>query len=173
MTFNENWFETFPSENDPTGIHDYHLTIPSIRFGVPMKEGKYKGKIFYNLGQAKDMYYTFRLYKEFEIQGIKIISEEDIDKLKIAIEDEQNKINNLLAVWDEIPEQKAITDKIKISFVPDKDTFYNLFTINLTEAFPLFPYEEAANKPFVAKINLLAKSFSIHSPYGYRNLMTS
>ena len=173
MTFNENWFETFPSENDPTGIHDYHLTIPSIRFGVPMKEGKYKGKIFYNLGQAKDMYYTFRLYKEFEIQGIKIIKEEVIDKLKVAIEDEQNKIKNLLAVWNEIPEQKAITDKIKISSVPDKDTFYNLFTINLTDAFPLFPYEEAENEPFVAKINLLVKSYSIHSPYGYRNLMTS
>ena len=150
MKFNEEWFETFPSEKDETGIHDYHLTIPSIRFGVPIsEEGKYKGKIFYNLGQAKDMYFTFRLYNEFEIQGIRIITEEDIDKLREAIGDEENKIKNLLDVWDKIPEQKDITDKIKVSFAPHTDPFYNSYTFNLSEAYPLFPYEEAVNKPLL------------------------
>ena len=174
MKFNEGWFETFPSEKDETGIHDYHLTIPSIRFGVPIsEEGKYKGKIFYNLGQAKDMYFTFRLYNEFEIQGIRIITEEDIDKLREAIGDEENKIKNLLDVWDKIPEQKDITDKIKVSFAPHTDPFYNSYTFNLSEAYPLFPYEEAANKPFVTKLNILVKSYSIHAPYGYRNILTS
>ena len=174
MKFNEEWFETFPSEKDETGIHDYHLTIPSIRFGVPIsEEGKYKGKIFYNLGQAKDMYFTFRLYNEFEIQGIKIIAEEDIDKLREAIGDEENKIKNLLDVWDKIPEQKDITDKINVSFAPHTDPFYNSYTFNLSEAYPLFPYEEAANKPFVTKLNILVKSYSIHAPYGYRNILTS
>ena len=173
MTFNENWFETFPSEKDVTKIHDYHLTIPSIRFGVPISdEGENKGKIFYNLGQAKDMYFTFRLYNEFEIQGIKIISDEDIDELKNAIQDEQNKINNLLKLWDKIPEQDS-TKKIKITSVPHSDQFYNFFTFNLSEAYPLFPYEEAANKPFVTKLNILVKSYSVHAPFGYRNILTS
>ena len=173
MKFHEEWFETFPSENDVTGIHDYHLTIPSIRFGVPISEGEHKGKIFYNLGQAKDMVYTFKLYHEFEIKGIKIINDDIIAQMKIAIQEEETKNTKLLELWESIPEQKTITDKIKITFKRDSNNFYNLFTINLTEAFPLFPYEEAPNKPFITKLNLLIKSYSVHSPYGYKNLMTN
>ena len=69
MTLHEEWFDTLPSLNDPTGIHDYHLTIPSIRFGVPISEGENAGKIFYNLGQANEMIYSFLMYKEFQIKG--------------------------------------------------------------------------------------------------------
>ena len=65
------------------------------------------------------------------------------------------------------------TKKIKITSVPHSDQFYNFFTFNLSEAYPLFPYEEAANKPFVTKLNILVKSYSIHAPYGYRNILTS
>ena len=173
LNLNESYFYTLPSVNDSTKIHDYHLTIPSIRFGVPISEGENKGKIFYNLGQAKDLVYTFRLYHEFEIQGIKKINEEDIDKIKEAITNNEDKNNKLLELWDQLPSNADITNKINISKVPDSNTFYNLYTINLTEAFPLFPYEEAPNKPFVTKINLYLKSYSIHSPFGYKNLMTN
>ena len=173
MTLNEEWFETLPSLNDPTGIHDYHLTIPSIRFGVPISEGEYKGKIFYNLGQAKNLVYTYRLYKEFEIKGIKLVNDDIISELGEASGKKIEKYEELLKIWNKIPENKEITDKIIITNVTDKDTFYNLHTINLTEAFPLFPYEEAANKPYVSKISLLVQSYSIHSPYGHKNLMTS
>ena len=58
MILNEEYFETLPGVKDPTDInkvHDYHLTIPSIKFGVPLSTGPYKGKVFYNLGQAKDL----------------------------------------------------------------------------------------------------------------------
>ena len=175
MTLNETWFKTLPSPNDPTGIHDYHLTIPSIRFGVPISEGENKGKIFYNLGQAKNMVFTFRLYNEFTIKGIKIVDEETVNKFGDAAGDKENKFSKLLSLWDEIPstQDKVNVDKIKIKYVPDKDTFYNLFTVDLTEAFPLFPYEEAANKPFVSRLFIIMQSYSPYSPYGYKNLMTS
>jgi len=173
MTLNEDWFETLPSLNDPTGIHDYHLTIPSIRFGVPISEGEYKGKIFYNLGQGKNMVYTFRLYKEFEIKGIKLVNDDIISELGEASGKKIEKYEELLRIWNNIPENRERTDKIIITNVTDRDTFYNLFTINLTEAFPLFPYEEAPNKPYVSKISLLVQSYSIHSPFGHKNLMTS
>ena len=174
LTLDEEMFESLPpNKNDPTGIHDYHLTIPSIRFGVPISEGENKGKIFYNLGQAKDMVYTFRLYNEFEIKGIKLVNEDIITKLGIAAEDKEEKFSKLLQVWTQIPDSENIINKITISSVPDADKFYNLFTVNLTEAFPLFPYEEAANKPFVSRLYLLIQSYSAHSPYGYKSLMTS
>ena len=174
MTLNEDWFDTLPSVNDPTnGFHDYHLTIPSIRFGVPISEGENKGKIFYNLGQAKNLVYTFRLYKEFEIKGVKLVDEEIINKLGEAAGNKEEKFSKLLQLWKEIPSNEDIINKIQITSVPDKDTFYNLYTINLTQAFPLFPYEEAPNKPFVSRLYLLIQSYSVHSPYGYKNLMTS
>ena len=31
-------------------ISDYHLNIPSIKYGSPLGEVEYKGKIFYNIG---------------------------------------------------------------------------------------------------------------------------
>ena len=174
MTLDESWFETLPSPNDPTGFHDYHLTIPSIRFGVPISQGENKGKIFYNLGQAKDLVFTFRLYNEFEIKGIKLVDEEIINKLGEAANDKEEKFSKLLQLWEEIPSKEDKINKIKISFVPyERDTFYNLYTVNLTEAYPLFPYEEAPNKPFVSRLYLLVQSYSAHSPFGYKNLVTS
>ena len=173
MTLNEDKFKTLPSKEDPTGIHYYHLTIPSIRFGVPISEGENKGKIFYNLGQAKNMVYTFRLYNEFEIKGVKLVDEDMINKLGIAAGDNEDKFTKLLQLWEEIPSNEDVINKIKISTVLDKDTFYNLHTVDLSEAFPLLPYEEAPNKPFVSRLYLLVQSYSPHSPYGYKNLMTS
>ena len=173
LKLNESWFETLPSVNDPTGIHDYHLTIPSIRFGVPISEGENKGKIFYNLGQAKNMVYTFRLYKEFEIKGIKLINENIKDQINDAITNSEDMNNKLLELWDKIPSNEDIIDRINISSKLDSNTFYNLHTFNLTEAFPLFPYEEAPNKPFVSKLYLFVKSYSPHSPFGNKDLMTS
>ena len=173
MTLHEEWFKTLPSLNDPTGVHDYHLTIPSIRFGVPISQGENKGKIFYNLGQAKNMVFTFRLYNEFEIRGIKIVDEGIVEQFGEAAGDKENRFTRLYDLWEDIPSDQDIVDKIKITYVPDKDTFYNLYTINLTEAYPLFPYEDKPYLPFVSRLFIIMQSYSPHSPYGYKNLMTS
>ena len=173
MTLDESYFETIPCPEDVTHIHDYHLTIPSIRFGVPISEGENKGKIFWNLGQGKNMVYTFRLYKEFEIKGIKIVNEDIINRIGEAAGDKIHKYDLLKKIWDEIPTNEDIINNIVNTTVPDKDTFYNLHTIDISKAFPLLPYEVAPNKPYGNKISLLIQSYSPHSPYGYKNLMTS
>ena len=170
MTLHEEWFDTLPSLNDPTGIHDYHLTIPSIRFGVPISEGENAGKIFYNLGQANEMVYSFLMYKEFQIKGIKLVNEDIINQLSIAVSDNKNKFDNLMSLWNNISAEKSLMDKIDI-FITPNDTFYNLITVNLTRAFPLFPYEEAANKPFASELHLLFQTYSDYVPHGRRNLL--
>ena len=172
MTLDESWFNTLPSLNDPTGIHDYHLTIPSIRFGVPISEGENKGKIFYNLGQARNMVYTYKLYNEFEIKGIKLVNEDIINQLGQASGNRIEKYSKLKEIWDNIPTDESIINKIQItSEIDNKDPFYNLHTINLKEAFPLLPYEIASNKPYQNRIYLLIQSYSDHSPFGHRDLM--
>ena len=171
MILHEEWFDSLPSLNDPTGIHDYHLTIPSIRFGVPISEGENKGKIFYNLGQAENMVYTFKLYKQFEIRDIKMIDDDIISNLSVAVKDDKNKFDNLNSLWETIPSNENFKNNISITIVPDSDTFYNLITINLTNAFPLFPYEIAPNKPYFSDLQLLFQSYSEYVPHGRRNLL--
>ena len=113
MVLNEEYFIYLPGVNDPTdehNVHDYHITIPSIKFGVP-----YNGKVYYNLGQAKDIYFTYRIYKNFQIEGIKIVTEDEINKLSLAVADEKNKYSELEKVWEEIEDQEEISKKIVIS----------------------------------------------------------
>ena len=167
MKLNEEYFETLPSPDDPTGIHDYHLTIPSIKFGVPLSSGPYAGKVFYNLGQAKDLYFTYKIHKNFQFQGIKIVNEDNIFDLTTAVADEENKFNNLLSVWNSINNSPEISKKIKITN-ETYDSFYQIVTVNLSEAYPLFPYEVKQN-PFATNISLLVKTFAEYVPHGYRN----
>ena len=171
MKLNEEYFETLPGVKDPTDVnkvHDYHITIPSIKFGVPLSTGEYKGKVFYNLGQAKDLYFTYKVHKHFEFQGIKIVTDDDINNLSEAIENEENKFANLLNVWNSIKDSE-VSKRIKVTNETiANDNFYQLVTVNLSEAFPLFPYEVKQN-PFVTNISLLVKTFADFVPYGYRN----
>ena len=170
MKLNEEYFETLPGVNDPTGIHDYHLTIPSIRFGVPISEGKYAGKIFYNLGQAKNMVFTYKIYNEFEFKDIKIVNEDKMNELSIAISNNEEKFTNLANVWDSIKISEEISKKIKVTEEEPTNNFYKLVTVDLSEAYPLFPYEVELN-PYATNISLLIQSYAMHVPFGYRNLL--
>ena len=169
MKLNEEYFESLPSVNDPTGIHDYHLTIPSIKFGVPLSAGPYAGKVFYNLGQAKNMIFTYKIYYEFTFKDIKVINDDIVNKLSEAISNNDEKFQRLQKVWNSIKISKEISKKIKVS-EEDYDDFYKLMTIDLTEAYPLFPYEVEMN-PYTTNISILVKSYALHVPFGYRNLL--
>ena len=167
MILNEEYFENLPGPNDPTGIHDYHLTIPSIKFGVPISEGDYKGKIFYNLGQAHDLSFTYRIYKDFVIKGIKVITEVDMEKLFNATQDKENAANNLKEIWEDLNNAPEIENLIKITNKP-VDDFYQEITVDLSKAYPLFPYEKEQH-PFISNISFLVKTYSDYIPYGYKN----
>ena len=165
MKVNEEYFYTLPGVIDPTDenhVHDYHITIPSIKFGVP-----YNGKIYYNLGQAKDLHFTYKIHKNFQYQGIKIINEENLEALEEAIADDKNKFTNLANVWNTLNNSPEIARKIKVT-KEEVDDFYQLITVDLSDAYPLFPYE-VQNSPFATTIGVLVKTFSEYVPYGYRN----
>ena len=168
MELNEEYFETLPGKNDPTGLHNYHITIPSIRFGVPIKEGIYAGKIFYNLGQATDLVFTFKLHKNFQLQGLKIVDNETITEMHNATQDNKNKFVLLNKIWNET-EDNELVKNITIKNETLSDGFFQLVTINLTKAFPLFPYEQEL-KPFASKISLIMRTYADYIPYGYKNL---
>ena len=163
LILNESYFESLPSVNDPTGIHDYHLTIPSIRFGVPIDKGEYKGKIFYNLGQAKELKFTYQIYKSFIFKGIKILTGDDIDKILEAGGDN----DRLRDEWENIDGSPILSKKIKVTNYT-LDDFYQEITVDLSDAFPKFPYEQEQG-PFITNISVLIKTFSGFIPFGYKN----
>ena len=167
MVLHEEYFEMLPNPNDPTGIHDYHLTIPSIRFGVPIKDGKYKGKVFYNLGQAHNLSFTYQIYKDFVVKGIKVVNEDDINELLDATQDKKNASNLLKQKWESLNNAPEIENLIEITSKP-VDDFYQEITVNLSKAYPLFPYEQEQH-PFITNISVLLQTYSDYIPYGYKN----
>ena len=168
MVLNEEYFEMLPNHNDPTDIHDYHLTIPSIRFGVPIsEEGEYKGKVFYNLGQAHDLSFTYQIYKDFIVKGIKVVTENDINYLLDATQDKEMAANKLKEKWESLNNAPEIENLIEITNKTIND-FYQEITVNLSKAYPLFPYEKE-QRPFISKISFLVKTYSDYIPYGYKN----
>ena len=167
MKLNEEYFETLPSPDDPTGIHDYHLTIPSIKFGVPLSSGPYAGKVFYTLGQASNLVFSYKIYKEFEVYGIKIANDEDINKLSVALSNTDEKMKNLKKAYDNISGQ--LSEKITFTEENLSDGFYKLVTVDLSKLFPLFPYEVEMS-PYITNISFLVCSSADHVPNGYRNL---
>ena len=167
MKLNEDCFETFPSPDDPTGIHDYHLTIPSIKFGVPLSSGKYAGKVFYTLGQATDLILSYKIYKEFKYNDIKILNDEELNKLSESIGNNMDRMRNSYILFKKFT--KSISTKVKVTEEKLSDNFYKLVTIDISKAFPIFPYEEEMN-PYVTNISFAIMSHAPHLPNGYRNL---
>ena len=99
------------------------------------------GKVFYNLGKASDLVFTYKLYKNVEFQDLKIVNDDIITQLQEATGDNREKFTKLLNIWENINESE-ISKKITIENETLSDGFFQLVTVNLSEAFPLFPYEQ-------------------------------
>ena len=174
MKLNEECFESLPSVNDPTNIHDYHLTIPSIKFGVPISKGSYAGKVFYNLGQASNITINYKLIKELMFKNedkIRIVNEKDIHDLTVAISNNDNKYDKLEEIWNSLKNKyPEVQKKIKFSYSKNIYDSYQNVTIDLSNALPLFPYESEQN-PFVTNFSILVHSYSVKIPFGYFDIL--
>ena len=174
MKLNEEYFESLPSVNDPTNIHDYHLTIPSIKFGVPLSNGPYAGKVFYNLGQASNITINYKLIKDLKFKSgnkVRIVNEKDIHDLTVAISNNDNKYDKLEEIWNSLNNKyPEVQNKIKFSFSKNAYDSYQNVTIDLSNALPLFPYESEQN-PFVTNFSILVHSYAVKIPFGYFDIL--
>jgi len=169
----QEYFDRLPGFNDPTNIHDYTLKIPPIKFGVPIKSNdNNNGKIFMTLGFSKDIKFDFLLYKYFEIKGIKMISENDITKLDLAVSDESNAMDKLNEVYDSLSGDDLLGKTITLKTREDPGNYYNNHTIYLNKQIPIFPIENK-NAPPTTSLYVLVKTYSPQVDSGYKNLLTS
>ena len=71
------------------------------------------------------------------MKKLKIVNGDIINRIGEAAGDKIHKYDLLKKIWDEIPSNEDIINNIVNTTVPDKDTFYNLHTIDISKAFPL------------------------------------
>ena len=161
----EKYFDQLPGYNDPTGsFHDYKLQIPDIKFGVPYSNGIYQGKIFYTLGRGTNLELQYKIMKNFKVDGIKLISEEDVVKLgNVVTKSKQSeKDDEALKIWENAASPKNGVFPYTISNYDDQ---YNYLTIDLSKVVTELPYENIG-LPDTTKINVLTKLSANQLEYG-------
>ena len=165
------YFDILPGfDNDPylkvnqdkvTLRHDYQLKIPSIKFGIPYpsdyKIPEYRNKVFYTIGRAHDLKISYNHLKEFNLDDIKIVSDDEVEKLQKASTNEQNYNEELLDIWNNGIANKSslLNGDITIEQLEPSGENRRVW-IFLNKVFPEFPYEKYG-EPDVNKINLLIK----------------
>ena len=156
VNLKEEYFDMLPGFNDNIVKHDYKLKIPNIKFGVPYgNDSKFKGKVFYTLGRAKNINLNYKLFKDFTPVEVKIIPEENINLLSESTNNIEN-INTKLAEFYET-KTNSLPNKINIEINSiEGDSNFNLISYDLSQNYPLLPYE-IYGSPDVTSIYLITK----------------
>ena len=173
------YFDVLPgSPNDPVtkvkdGVmmkHDYSLKVPSIKFGIPYpsnyKIPEYRNKVFYTIGRASNLSISYNFPDEFNLDDIKIVSEEEVEKIREASLDTTNFNEKLLDIWNNGIANKSsyLTGEIGANVLKPSDGLKRIW-IYLNKSFPEFPYE-IYGEPDRTKINILVKISAPQVSYG-------
>ena len=160
------------SSSDTTMIHDYTLKIPSIKFGIPYSSDypipEYRNKVFYTIGRASDIKISYNIHEEFSLDDIKIISPEEVEKLRLASTNQENYNEELLNIWTNGIANKSsyLTGEIKANVLEPVNEYKRIW-IYLNRTFPELPYE-VYGEPDHTKIYILVKVSAPQVTYGSR-----
>ena len=173
------YFDVLPGmSNDPatkvkydiTFKHDYELKVPSIKFGIPYpsdyKNPDLRNKVFYTIGRAHNLTISYNIEDEFTLDDIKIVSDEEVEKIRDATSDTINVNEKLLKIWNNGISNKTSykTGGITTKILEPVNGFQRIY-IFLNKAFPEFPYE-IYGEPDHTKINILIKVNAPQVEYG-------
>ena len=78
---NQSWFARLPGYNDPTGLHDYALSIPDIVLSFPYPSSANKAwanKAFYVNGRSHNLQWAHQLSTAWTAVGAKVIDQNDL-----------------------------------------------------------------------------------------------
>eukprot|EP01022_Parablepharisma_sp_SALTPOND_P014384 TRINITY_DN1949_c0_g1_i5.p1 TRINITY_DN1949_c0_g1~~TRINITY_DN1949_c0_g1_i5.p1 ORF type:complete len:1905 (-),score=154.15 TRINITY_DN1949_c0_g1_i5:5307-11021(-) len=161
VELNETCFDRLPGYNDPTkkGYHDYKLKIPSIKFGIPYASGPYKGKAFYTSGYSTNLKISATVPAYWNFSEARIITEEQIGQLRQASGDTDTYVEFLKTFWEELDSPNPIS----VEETPSGNN--KVITLNLSEAFPVFPLPNGS-EPDITSFSLLMKGTATQVPYG-------
>jgi len=87
----KSYFDQFPGVGDVTGVHNYDVEIPPLKFGVPYSsKSKWAGKVFYTSGYSTDVDIRFHVLKPYTAEDAIIVDEEDIELYRECLAPEAN-----------------------------------------------------------------------------------
>ena len=178
------YFDILPgSANDPaTKVnyeinmkHDYQLKVPPIKFGIRYPSNhaipEYRNKVFYTIGRATNISISYNIHEEFTLDDIKIVSEEEVEKIRKATGNSANVNEQLLDIWNNGIANKSsyLTGEIKADPLEPANNYKRIW-IYLNESFPELPYE-IYGEPDCTKIYILVKVSAPQVTYGTRQVL--
>ena len=162
------YFDKFPgTKSDPTkNYHKYTVKIPSLFIGVPYASGKHQGKVLYTSAQASDLDLSIVLGLDWNIDGIKYINEDVLEKMENATQN-KNSLDEINKYWESLGNNT-------ISFTEKKvDYEFKKVTIDgIKKDYPLFP-KTFKDREDIAQVGILIKSSVAQIPYGTSNPIDS
>ncbi|MCQ2816191.1 MAG: hypothetical protein MJ252_02885 [archaeon] len=165
VSINKEDFDQLPGPNDPTGIHDYELIIPPIKFAFPYPEGEHKGKVYVVYGRSDNLIVMQNNHKDLMVESAKFISEEDHQKIIQYTLDASTVLTNIRALYDNLKED------IKFNSNLTADANQINFTFSNTK-YNIFP-KENEGIPDTAQFKFIAKHTSKVMEFGYKYMDTS
>ena len=161
------YFDKLPGYKDPTkaGYHDYNLTIPSFKFGVPYTTGPYQGKTFYTSGYSTNLIVNATIPDYWTVNEARIISDVQLTDFRMASANPDNYTTLLAGIWNTLDSSSVIlTNKSANS--------KNVVTLNFSNSFPTFPKKNGAD-PDIASFNVLLKANTSQLPYGTSSVIVN
>ena len=99
IALNQTWFQQLPGYNDPTGVHNYTLSIPPITIGFPYPANTtWAGGAYYVNGFATNLTFSHLLDTQFQAVGAKTVNAQDILALELLTE-QSTAPSQLTAFW--------------------------------------------------------------------------
>ena len=98
ILLNQSWFQQLPGFNDPTGVHNYTLSIPPITIGFPYPANSTWTGAYRVNGYATNLTFSHLLDSQFNATAAKTVSLDDILALELLTE-QSTAPSQLTAFW--------------------------------------------------------------------------
>jgi hypothetical protein len=171
ITLNTQYFAQLPGlSSDPTGVHDYVLSIPPLVIGIPYDDDdpNFPGQVFYTSGFAHNLVWAQQINPLFTPQAVQFINASDISALQLIAGNEVDRVSNLTSYWENI--LKIRNDTCPFWF-KDMGSSRTVF-FNMSVKGDVFPFVQQYG-PNQATVDLLLYSEIPQLPYGWNTVFYS
>eukprot|EP00033_Pygsuia_biforma_P000430 GCRY01000512.1.p1 GENE.GCRY01000512.1~~GCRY01000512.1.p1 ORF type:complete len:2633 (-),score=648.95 GCRY01000512.1:503-8401(-) len=161
VNFNSTYFDRVPGEaSDPTHVdyHDYTITIPDIVIAIPYASDHptYPGQAFFTSGYATDLSFRHYVSRYFNVSGVKVVSKNDTDELRVIVGDRDgDRFNQLDEYWKNLNRTN----------IPFRHYDSGIVNYDLTPLGDTFPFKvDPLVGPDQAELKLLVKLETLDCP---------
>jgi len=164
VTLNTQYFAMLPGPTDPTGIHDYTISIPPFAIAIPYTSGPYSGEIFYTSGHAHNLALSVTLNSAFTpISAQFLNSTSYLETLGSVAAQPLERLTDLKLFWKQL--EKTNNDSVPFSVKQVGSTTLVLF--DLSYKGNQFPFPNPLGGPEIASIDILLYTTANHVSNGW------